>query len=146
MRKLMILFVLVLTMSACKKKAKEEENPNSSKLTLKLMSPVNGSTVESDIDVQFAWFSSSTNNAVRILHKVKIVEIIGNESPEQAFKGNKPIFEKDSLIDLNIFLPSGAGASALVIGKRYAWGVTARQKDLISTGGESEVSMFTVVR
>ena len=135
--------MLVFALSACKKEVKQEEVASST-LTLKLISPADGATLQAENPAQFNWFSSSTNNAVRILHKIKIVEITGDQSPEQAVKSNTPFFEKEGLIDLNIFLPYDGSSTELVRGKKYAWRITATQKDLTSTGGESEVSTFTV--
>lgn len=143
MRKLTILFVLVLAIFACKKT--KEENSNTSTLKVMLTTPLDGATVQIGSEVPFAWFSSSSDNSVRILHKIKIVEITGDQSPEQAYRSNKPHFEKDSLKEL-LVVPYSAASPGLVLGKKYAWGVTATQKGLTSTGGESKVSMFTAVR
>ena len=137
--------MLVFAFSACKKEVKHED-VMSSTLTLKLISPADGATLHAENPAQFNWFSSSTNNAVRIIHKIKIVEIIGDQSPEKALKSNTPFFEKEGLIDLNIFLPYDGRKTALVPGKKYSWSITAAQKDLTSTGGESEVSTFTVAQ
>ena len=144
MRTLTILFVLVLAISACKKT--KEENSNTSTLKVMLTSPVDGATVQTGSEVRFTWFSSSSDNSVQIMHKIKIVEITGDQSPEQAYRSNKPHFEKDSLKELLLVLPYSPASPGLVLGKKYAWGVTATQKGLTSTGGESKLSMFTAIR
>jgi len=155
MRGLMIFFVLVLAISACKKT--REENSKTPTLKVGIISPADGATVQTGKAVQFSW-SLSTNFADPITNKIKIVEITADQSPEQAFRTNKPIFEKDSMayihtnkpifekdstIYLNVALPYSAGSPGLVIGKKYAWGVTATQK---LTSNESKVSMFTAIR
>lgn len=157
MRTLMMLFVLVLAISACKKTKDETSKPST--LKVGLISPADGATVQTGKVVQFSW-SLSTNSADPIASKIKIVEITGDQSPEVALRTNKPIFEKDStlylhtnkphfekdsILYLNVSLPYSAASPGLVIGKKYAWGVNS-QKSLTSTSAESKVSMFTVIR
>lgn len=142
MKQFFILLALVLGILACKK----TDNKNSSStLKISLVSPVNGGTVGAGTQVQFAWLSSSTNATVAISNAIKIVEITGDQSPEVALRTNKPIFEKDSLNELHISFPVSAGSPGFVAGKKYAWGITASQKGLISTGGTSSTSMFTAI-
>lgn len=138
MKKTVIVCILLSALWACTK----EKNGSTLKVTL--ISPANNSTVKAGTAVQFTWSASSSDITVPVTNKIKIVEIKGDESPDNAFKTNKPIFEKDSMNELSVNFPSSAGSPGFIAGKKYSWGVTARQKGLVSTGGTSSTSMFTV--
>lgn len=88
-----------------------------------LVSPANRSTLAVNEMPTFRWkiTVNPVNDAPTV--SLKIVEIIGDQSPEQAFRTNKPIFEKDSLNELSFQYPSTA--PALKSGKKYAWAVGA---------------------
>jgi hypothetical protein len=76
------------------------------------------------------------------VYKIKIVEIKGDQSPEQAFRGNKPFFEKDSISALMISYPSSA--PAFKEGGKYAWMVEAKTRDGRKIT-ESEINEFRVL-
>jgi hypothetical protein len=142
MRQILTFFMLMVVLLACKK---SKDDSDSATLKVALVSPANGSTVQTGKEVQFSWSSSSSNTTVPVTHKIKVVEITGDQSPEQALRTNKPHFEKDSLKEQSVVLPYSAGSPGLIVGKKYSWGITSSQKGLTSTGGESAASMFTVV-
>lgn len=56
-----------------------------------LQSPANGTIIQSDQQTRFTWLPPKAANQAAV-YKIKIVEILGDQSPEQAFKGNKPFF------------------------------------------------------
>jgi len=95
---------------------------------LRLTAPLNGSTVNPNQRMLFTWVPPRPAEGDQI-HKLKIVEILGDQSPEQAFRGNKPIFEKDSILWFRTNKPHFEKDSikALTVnarltpGKRYAW-------------------------
>jgi hypothetical protein len=95
-------------------------NPvNDAPVAIKLASPANNSAFTGNEQVRFSW--SVTNARPGLLYKIKIVEIKGDESPDNALRTNKPFFEKDSLNDIVFQYPSSA--PAMQQGKRYAWNV-----------------------
>jgi hypothetical protein len=116
-----------------------------------LAAPANGGTVEPNERMTFNWKPPITATSGQT-YKIKIVEIIGDQSPEQALRSNKPhfekdsanfvrsnkpIFEKDSLLDLTVSTP-------FVAGKRYAWSVQVLNRDGKPVGGNNGTSeVFT---
>jgi hypothetical protein len=117
---------------------------NDAPVAIKLVSPENGETVRSQ-NPTFSWTLTPGDVNGDGYYKIKIVEIKGDESPEQAFKGNKPFFEKDSCKPLSFQYPSSA--PKLQPGKRYAWNVQALNRDGKPIGlnnGTSETFSFTV--
>lgn len=133
--------VTISIISACKK-----NNGDSNRGTLKvsLGSPADGSTVSSTGATQFSWSASSSNSSVPIISKFVIVQVTGDQTPENAFHTNKPFFEKDSP-SLNIQYPLTAASPGLAAGTKYAWKVTATQPGLATTGGESQIRTFTTL-
>ena len=102
---------------------------------IKLLTPSNKAVVPSGNGLRFTW-QPPTPSPSAGSYKIKIVEIKGDESPDNAirgnkphfekdslryFKGNKPHFEKDSLRPMSFQYP--AYAPKLAAGKRYAWNV-----------------------
>jgi hypothetical protein len=131
---------------------------------VRLLSPGNGATVTAR-NIGFSWQADSPDDADG--YKIKIVEIVGDQSPENAlrtnkpifekdsalsFKGNKPFFEKDSITllkgnkpifekDSGNWYPSGAGS--FQPGKRYAWKVDVLDKEK-KVSASSSVAVFNV--
>ncbi len=60
-----------------------------------LVAPANGFLVEAASQIKFTWLAPNPKQE-NIHYKIKIVEIKGDQSPEAAFRTNKPFFEKDS--------------------------------------------------
>ncbi|MGV8946331.1 MAG: LamG domain-containing protein [Lutibacter sp.] len=88
--------------------------------TLKL--PANGETIATGKQPLFTWLPPTPVPPGVVTYKIKIVEIVGDESPENTLRTNKPFFEKDSIELLNFQYPSSA--RAFEAGKKYAWGVS----------------------
>lgn len=111
-----------------------EATPQTS--ALKLTAPLNGSTVNPNQRLLFTWIPPRPAESDQI-HKLKIVEIIGDQSPEQAFRGNKPIFEKDSILLFRTNKPHFEKDSikAFIVnarfgmGKRYVWSIQVLNRD-----------------
>lgn len=113
MKLLYFLCVIILTITACKK-SKETAKIN-------LSSPVNGSSITTSGDVKFTWSSTIPNPTAGPTYKIRITEIIANESPEDAMRTNKPFFEKDSIERLFFSYPPSS--PTLRIDRKYAWKV-----------------------
>jgi hypothetical protein len=92
--------------------------------TLTLSFPENRTEIPAGKLPTFSWTHSRPggNGATGENYKIKIVEIKGDQSPEEGLRTNKPFFEKDSLNELSLQYP--ASAPVLKQGSRYAWQVT----------------------
>ncbi|KUG26124.1 hypothetical protein ASZ90_004043 [hydrocarbon metagenome] len=99
---------------------------------IKLLSPPEGEDVDSDL-ITFKWETGLTGP-----YKIKIVEIIGNQSPEEAILRSKSFFEKDDIRQQIFQYP--ASAPKLGEGKKYAWQITAYIKN--DEIGKSELWSF----
>lgn len=98
----------------------------------------------------FQWTSANPSNGV--IYGLKIVEIVGNQSPYQAIMANPSYFEAEGIEVTYYQYPLSARA---ISPGRYAWQVTAKQGaqnfgDYVNPGGlataiaTSEVSTFIV--
>jgi len=100
-----------------------------------LISPADGEEIAAGSFPNFTWLSpmptpQGTN------YKIKIVEIIGNQSPEEAMQRNKAFFEKDD-IRMTTFSYS-LKEKKFVGGKTYAW--------MISLGKlKSDIWVFKII-
>jgi hypothetical protein len=117
-----------------------------------LVVPANGGTVEPNERMTFNWKPPITATSGQT-YKIKIVEIIGDQSPEQALRSNKPFFEKDSASfvrtnkpffekDSTIYLTVNTPFAA---GKKYAWSVQVLNRDgkpVTGNNGTNEVLTF----
>lgn len=112
----------------------EQEISIQSEAEISLLTPDNKSKIESDEPVIFSWLPIGTvTTSATGAYKIKIVEIIRDESPETAILKNKAFFEKEEIRNTTFQYPSSA--PKLELGKRYAW--------QISTGSVlSPVSIF----
>lgn len=100
-----------------------------------LVSPEDGETVPSEEPVLFTWLPPVPEPPDQT-YKIKIVEIIGNQSPEEAMVGNKPIFESDRIGEL--YFQYFSSESSFVSGNYYAWRIDAGE----SEDSKSEVRSF----
>ncbi|WP_295796768.1 hypothetical protein [Mucilaginibacter sp.] len=100
--------------------------------------PANGATIKSNEFPKFTWEGGNS------LYKLKIVEIIGNQSPDNAFRTNKPFFEKDSLNELTFQYPHSA--PGFIAGERYAWYVQALNRDGKPVGGNNSIGESLVFK
>jgi hypothetical protein len=137
MKKISFLLIGILLFSCSK-------TPNQQSTTLKItpISPVNNGSIKKSIDAEFTWSLSASEPSSPVYSGIKIVEILGNESPEYAFATNKPFFEKDSLIAVTIVIKPSVGTPGFGLDKKYVWQLTAKQKSLFAN---SSLSVFTVV-
>lgn len=117
--------------------------PNSIAVTLG--SPADGSTISSSSGAQFSWSSVTSNTSVPVNYKISIFQITGDQ-PAESDLHNKPFFEKDTIKSLNIQYPISAKSPGFVVGSKYVWQVTAWQDNLVTTGGASALSVFTVAK
>ena len=133
------LFLIVISLAACKK-----SNNEAKALKISLLSPLNSSTISAESALEFSWRAPVSTSSERDIYKIKIVEITGDQSPEDALRGNKPHFEKDSLKESIYTYPNSA--ARLKSGSKYSWGITARRdgKPIGENSGTSEASKFTV--
>ena len=101
-----------------------------------LLMPENNSEIEQTRGLNFIWtvFGGQTGAC-----KIKIVEIKGDESPDNAFKGNKPFFESDSIPGKTTTYQVPASGPKFVPGKKYAWRVSMGKYN-------SEVSSFMIAK
>lgn len=88
---------------------------------LTLTTPAQGSSQAATERPRFMWTHERQLPGAPSVYDLKIVEIKGDQSPEEAFRHNKPFFEKDSLPDRVYQYPSSAPAFAA--GKKYGWKV-----------------------
>ncbi len=119
-------------------------NDAPSKITL--VFPANGSTISAKDKPKFTWTHEKQTAESSSSYKIKIIEIIGDQSPEVALRTNKPHFEKDSLKEQSFQYPSSA--KLFIAGKKYGWYVQAKESDGKSVGsndGMSEVRVFSVI-
>lgn len=122
---------------------KREQIVKSEKVSL--LTPANKSTL-SNQKVRFSWMPLQEDN---IGYRIKIVEIMGDQSPEDAMRTNKPFFEKDSCCFLRTNKPFFEKDSLewLVAGNQYAWNVQALNREGKPIGGNngtSEIFSFKV--
>lgn len=61
---------------------------------IQLIAPEKGAVIPAGESMVFAWSTSIPADSGN--YKIKVVEVSGDQSPEQAYRTNKPIFEKDS--------------------------------------------------
>jgi hypothetical protein len=95
---------------------------NDAPLIIDLVFPANGSTISPKDKPKFTWTTQKQGSEPSNACRIKIVEIIGNQSPEMALKTNKPHFEKDSLEAISFQYPSSA--PSFIAGKKYGWNVS----------------------
>ena len=108
-----------------------------------LKEPANGQTIASGRQQLFSWQAPMPTPTGTITYKIKIVEIKGDQLPENAIRGNKPFFERDSIKALSFQYTSPA--PAFVAGIKYAWGVSIYDRwgnQKWSNDGKSEIFSF----
>ncbi|MBE2256768.1 MAG: hypothetical protein IAE65_11265, partial [Ignavibacteria bacterium] len=101
-----------------------------------LLTPENNSSIEPDEPIVFSWMDLSSKGP----YKIKIVEIKGDESPENAMLKNKAFFEKEDIRTTMLQYPSSA--PKFIEWKKYAWNVESGKVKsgvmLFSIGGASQ--------
>lgn len=101
---------------------------------LELVSPQDDEVISAEEPALFIWLPP-VPVPPDATYKIKIVEIIGDQSPEQAITGNKPFFEKDSIAAL--YYHYSDSDSIFVSSSYYAWRieVTGSENLLSETRG-----------
>jgi hypothetical protein len=120
-------------------------NPvNDEPSVITLVQPAKGSVIPLNSNPLFTWTHERKPEGPASIYKIKIVEIKGDQSPEEALRSNKPFFEKDSIEDL-LFHYTG-NLPRFEQDKKYAWQVSASRNppygevNIIQSG----VSVFVV--
>jgi hypothetical protein len=104
------------------------KTPDETTGVTRLILPANNGIITAGQQTRFTWLPPTpTIPREGASYKIRIVEIKGDQSPEQAIHTNKPIFEKDSLKELSVSYPSSA--PAFKSGQKYAWNVQAFNRD-----------------
>ena len=98
-----------------------------------LISPADGETIQEETLLLFSWLAPVPVSRDKITYKIKIVEIIGNQSPEAALQSNRAWFEKSDIRSTMFQYP--LSAKKIDAGKKYAWVVMAGEL-------KSEVNTF----
>ncbi len=90
-----------------------------SDVSLNLISPENNSKIKGEEPLVFNWVLIGTQSTG---YKIKIVEILGDENPENAMLKNKAFFEKEEMKLNSLRLPSSVKIEP---NKKYAWQITS---------------------
>ena len=135
----------LMLLYACRKVA---DNSPQDELKVTLVSPTAGATISPLAELRFSWSVSSTTTGGTAggaaTYKLKIVEITGGQSPENAFRTNKPHFEKDSLKEFLSSVPYPSTATRLVPGAKYSWAVSVTKNIAGAKTYQSSVSSFNM--
>lgn len=109
----------------------EQEITIQSEAEISLLTPDDKIQIGTDESVSFTWVVLGEKSGGP--YKIKIVELKGDESPENAILKNKAFFEKEGIRSTTFQYPSSA--PKLEAGKSYAW--------MVSTGKiNSRVNVF----
>jgi len=114
-------------------------------ITPQLITPADGTTLNSNQPVLFTWMAPSLKPDKSIRYKLKVVEILGNQSPSEAVKRNPIWYESNKLRTLMLQYP--LSAKKLEPGKKYAWTVQIIDKETRGVDANSRTAdafMFTV--
>lgn len=99
----------------------EQDIEKTSEAEISLLSPGNNETLNPDESINFTWMPIG-NIESGSSYKIKIVEIKGDESPENAMLKNKAFFEKEEIRSTTFQYP--ITAPKFEIEKKYAWQVS----------------------
>lgn len=108
-----------------------------------LVSPADGETVAGEIQPVFTWLPPMPNPPGQISYKIKIVEIIGVQSPKEAVQRNPALFEQSGIRTTMLQYP--VSAKRMEANKNYGWNVQAVNREGKPTGtnnGTSEAFAF----
>lgn len=107
-----------------------------------LLHPADEAEVSTRFPV-FQWNTASMKSGVRILYRLRIVELQSGQSPEQAMNSNPAVFMHDAIPIPTYVYP--VSAEPLKIGTRYVWQVQAVDEygtPLGDNNGNSEIRQF----
>jgi hypothetical protein len=101
---------------------------------ISLISPSNGSEIDPDTlpGLTFSWKECPKCPP---MYTLRIVEVKGDQSPEEAFRSNQPIFEKEKITTNSFQIDKEL--DKMQPGTKYAWQV-------ISGNEESDISTITI--
>lgn len=102
-----------------------------------LISPRDEEKINNDNPI-FTWMHMKAPGSDQT-YTLRIVELKGDESPENAMLKNKAFFEKEGITQTMLQYPSSA--NKFEEGKKYVWQIYVVQSDAIIT--KSEVNLFT---
>jgi hypothetical protein len=88
-----------------------------------LNSPADGGTIQAQQPPVFTWMPPRPMPSGQVIYKLKIVEILGNQSPNIAIQRNPALFEKSDIRSTMFQYP--VSARQIELGKQYAWTVQA---------------------
>ncbi|MEW6005811.1 MAG: hypothetical protein AB1695_10915 [Stygiobacter sp.] len=112
------------------------------KVSIQLISPPDGSTLISNQPVLFTWILRSIKPGTVFNYRMKVVEILGNQSSTEAITQNPAWFERSDITTTTLMYP--VAARKLENGKKYAWQITAYVKN--DEIGKSETWSFNYGR
>jgi hypothetical protein len=95
--------------------------------SLILISPTDEETIPAEQQPSFTWLTPMPVPSGQITYKLKIVEILGNQSPEEAMLRNRAWFEKPDIRSTMFQYP--ISARKIEAGKKYAWQIFAMQNN-----------------
>ncbi len=105
-----------------------------------LITPENASTVDDSLP-SFSWLSTAPLRAgTSVRYNIRITEILGDQSPQQAMLSNRSWFERNDIPATMFLYPFSA--RRLVNKKSYAWRIQAVDAKDKTPLGESEVWSF----
>ncbi len=108
-----------------------------------LISPADGETIAAEMQPVFTWVAPIPTPSGQINYKLKIVEVIGGQSPQSAVQRNPALFEQSGIISTMFQYPSSA--KKLESNKKYGWVVHALNREgkpIGSNNGTSETFSF----
>ncbi|TSA25952.1 MAG: hypothetical protein D4R68_08065 [Ignavibacteriales bacterium] len=88
-----------------------------------LISPADGSKLNSNQPILFTWMLPSIKHGDDYNYRIKVVEILGNQSPSEAVKLNPAWFEREDIKTKTLIYP--VAARKFEKGKKYAWQIGA---------------------
>jgi len=112
---------------------------------LHLISPADESILESNQPILFSWMFPSVKPDMEINYSLKVVEILGAQSPSEAIKRNPAWFEKNDIKTTILQYP--VSAKKIEADKRYAWTILPVHREGKTVGenaNKSEVFSFDV--
>ncbi|MBX7224458.1 MAG: hypothetical protein K1X55_00375 [Chitinophagales bacterium] len=136
-RKMLFLTLLFLT----------QRSLSAQEVSVKLLSPLNGTTLNADYPL-FSWTYLSVTNLTDYDYRFKMVEITGSQSNEVAINAN-PVFYEQLLDPYQQTLVYPLSAPALEDCKKYAWVIIIEKKistttEVGTTFKKAEVGRSTV--
>ena len=106
-----------------------------------LLSPADSAIVAYNTLPKFNWLFNNNSPLSAQNYKLTIVEILDGQTPDDALRTNKPIFEKDTLSTTHLDYPGNA--ASFKAGDRYAWMIRIYKKDGTTVWNDPVKNAFT---